>query len=106
MNLPRLPVVIRPARHHAALTDPPPWELAPFTTADQVLLSCFGLDQVGQRSREQLREALVEAGFSPPSARAVVRASPLIHRTLDGSYRLRNPEPNGQSTTSLMSGHS
>jgi hypothetical protein len=62
----------------------------PFATSDQVLLCCFGLDQSTQRSSTQLRSALVEAGFTAPAAREIVRISPLIHRSYAGSYQLRH----------------
>lgn len=72
--------------------DQPKGEPQLFTTSDQVLLCCFGLDQAAERSGEQLRTALVEAGFTSPSARWVIRASGLIHRTSNGCYRLRTLE--------------
>jgi hypothetical protein len=83
----------RAAGHHAA--PEVRLEPQPFATSDQVLLFCFGLDQSAERSSRQLRKALSEAGFSFPAAREIVRASPLIHRTAVGTYRLRrlNTQP-------------
>jgi hypothetical protein len=89
MHRPRLRVASRSARHREPDEDQPNWEPELFTTSDQVLLCCFGLDQAAERSGEQLRTALVEAGFTSTGARRVIRASGLIHRTSNGSYRLR-----------------
>jgi len=77
----------RASRHHEALEASLPPE--PFATTDQVLLCCFGLDQSTERSSVQLRMALVEVGFKSPEARAIVRTSPLVHRSSTGSYHLR-----------------
>ena len=95
MNRPRLRAPNQRARHDAAPVDEPNWEPQPFSTSDQVLLCCFGLDQSAERSGNDLRRALVEAGFTSLSARKVINASVLICRTPHGSYRLRGPESIG-----------
>jgi hypothetical protein len=64
----------------------------PFGTSDQALLCCFGLDKEASatRSSAQLRRALVDAGFRVTVARHLIRSSPLLRRTGDGRYRLRD----------------
>src|SRR5688572_27818183 len=89
MTWPKLPMQGRPG--HNAVPEVQ-LEPEPFAVSDQALLCCFGLDQAAERSSRQLRAALVEAGFSFPAARAIVRGSPLIHRTKAGTYRLRTLE--------------
>ena len=60
-----------------------------FSTSDQVLLCCFGRDLTGERTYEQLRRALLAAGFTGSLARHLVRVSPLLHRAAAGCYRLQ-----------------
>ena len=64
----------------------------PCPTADLVLLCCFGLELTGERSYEQLRQALHDAGFSGLLARHIITVSRCVHRTANGRYRLREPE--------------
>jgi len=87
MNVPRQRNSARATRLHATLED---LQFEPFATSEQVVLCCFGLDQSARRSKAQLREALIEAGFSLPGACAIVRFSPLIRRTSGGFYGLRS----------------
>jgi hypothetical protein len=89
MRLPRLPNQRPPRRREPTLQA----QLEqPFLTADYALLCCFGVDSTGERSAEQLRLALLTAGFSGPLARHLVRVSPLLHPTSAGCFRLRGFE--------------
>ena len=64
----------------------------PIPTSDQVLLCCFGSELTGARSNHQLREALLQAGFTGPLARHVINMSPCLSRQANGTYRLRELE--------------
>ena len=60
----------------------------PFPTADQVLLCCFGLELTGERTFEQLRRALHDAGFDGPLARHIINTSRLLRRETNRTYRI------------------
>jgi hypothetical protein len=60
-----------------------------FSTPDQVLLCFFGPDLTGERTYEQLRGALVAAGFTGTLARHVIRVSPLLRRAGRGRYHIQ-----------------
>lgn len=64
----------------------------PFPAADYVLLSCFGVGLTGERTYEELRRALLQAGYTGPLLRHVIRVSPVIYRGASGSYRIKNFE--------------
>ena len=67
----------------------------PFTTAEQVVLCCFGLDQSTELSSTQLREDLVKAGFPAAAARQIVRSCPLVRRSSTGLFGLRRLSTEG-----------
>ena len=63
----------------------------PVPTADLVVLCCFGLELSGERTHEELRQALREAGFTGPLVRHSIKNSPLLERAAKRSYRLALP---------------
>jgi hypothetical protein len=67
----------------------------PFTTAEQVVLCCFGLDQSTELTSSQLREDLVKAGFPAAAARQILRSCPLVHRSSTGLFGLRRLSAEG-----------
>jgi len=62
----------------------------PFPIMDQVVLCCFGLDLTGERTYQQLRQALHDAGFNGPLARHTINTSPLLRRSPNRSYQIQN----------------
>ena len=64
----------------------------PFSTADQVVLCCFGLELTGERSAEDLRRALHKAGFNGPLARHTLHTSALLIRVGRSTYRIKSFE--------------
>ena len=82
----------------AEATHVPPggyWMSEPFSTAEQVVLCCFGLDQSTERSGAQLRRGLAEAGFPAAAARHIVNSSPLLQRSSTRCFRLRRLSTEG-----------
>jgi len=61
----------------------------PFPIMDQVVLCCFGLDLTGERTYQQLRQALHDAGFNGPLARHTINTSPLLRRSPNRSYQIQ-----------------
>ena len=64
----------------------------PFPTADHILLCCFGTELVDQRTYQELRSALIQAGFAGPVVRHLISMSPVVRRAAKGSYRMRQFE--------------
>jgi hypothetical protein len=62
----------------------------PFPVIDQVVLCCFGPELNGERTYEQLRQALHDAGFNGPLARHTINTSRLLRRSPSGCYRIQN----------------
>lgn len=62
---------------------------APFPTSDQVLLCSVGDNLAGERTAQQLRESLRDAGFPARVTRHLIRLSPLLRRCSKGRYQLR-----------------
>jgi hypothetical protein len=65
------------------------------STVDLVLLCCFSQDLVGERTRADLRQALLAAGFPGPAIGHLIGASPLLRRSASGKFRLREFRPKG-----------
>jgi hypothetical protein len=61
----------------------------PFPISDQVLLCSFDLDLRGHRTTQQLRHALIAAGFLPRATDHLIRVSRLLRRSSRGCYQLR-----------------
>ena len=61
----------------------------PFPTADQILLCCFGTELADQRTYQELRQVLTQAGFAGPVVRHLIGASPVVRRAAKGYYRIR-----------------
>jgi hypothetical protein len=57
---------------------------------DQVVPCCFGPELNGERTYEQLRQALHDAGFHGPLARHTINTSLLLRRSPNRSYRIQN----------------
>jgi hypothetical protein len=86
------PVQVDPVRAQtgsAHATTLEPYLDTPFPTSDYVLLCSFGQNPTNEQTTQQLRAALLAAGFSPRVTRHLIRVSPLIHRCSKGHYRLR-----------------
>ena len=60
-----------------------------FSTAEVVLLCCFGTDLSAEKSHQSLRAALLRAGLAPGAAGHLIRYSALLDRVSKGRYRLR-----------------
>jgi hypothetical protein len=60
-----------------------------FPTSNQVLLCSFGGDLAGEQTAQQLRDALLGAGFAARVTRHLIRASPLLRRSSRDGYQLR-----------------
>jgi hypothetical protein len=69
-----------------------PYLDTPFPTSDYVLLCSFTQNPTNEQTPQQLRAALLAAGFSPQVTRHLIHVSPLIHRCSNGRYRLRPHE--------------
>lgn len=64
-----------------------------FPTSDQVLLcSVDSGDLTGEQTTQQLRDALLAAGFYTRVTRHLIRVSPLLRRSSKGCYQLRSFE--------------
>jgi|NGEPerStandDraft_6_1074524.scaffolds.fasta_scaffold37435_1 hypothetical protein len=61
----------------------------PFLTSGQVLLCSLGGDLAGEQTAQQLRGALLAAGFAAGVTRHLIRVSPLLRRSSKGRYQLR-----------------
>ena len=66
-----------------------PYLKQPFPTSDLVLLCSFGSDLDAERTARQLHRELLTAGFPAPMARHLIRVSPMLRRTSNGHYRIR-----------------
>ena len=62
----------------------------PFSTADYVLLCCFGTELLGQRTYQELRQALIQSGFTGPLVRHLISVSPVVRRAADRCYSIRS----------------
>ena len=60
----------------------------PFPTADYILLCCFGPEPGGQRTYHELRQALIQSGFTGPLVRHLISVSPVVRRMANSCYRL------------------
>ena len=60
----------------------------PFPTADYILLCCFGPEPGAQRTYLELRQALIQSGFTGPLVRHLISASPVVLRAARNCYRL------------------
>ena len=61
----------------------------PFSTADYVLLCCFGTEQLGQRTYQELHQALIQSGFTGPLVRHLISVSPMVRRAANRCYSIR-----------------
>ena len=61
----------------------------PFSTADYVLLCCFGTELRGQRTYQQLHQALIQSGFTGPLVRHLISVSPVVRRATNRCYSIR-----------------
>ena len=61
----------------------------PFSTADYVLLCCFGSEPRGQRTYQELHQALIQSGFTGPLARHLISVSPVVRRAANRCYCIR-----------------
>ena len=61
----------------------------PFSTADYVLLCCFGTELLGQRTYQELHHALIQSGFTGPLVRHLISVSPVVRRAANRCYSIR-----------------
>ena len=61
----------------------------PFSTADYVLLCCFGTELIGQRTYQELHKALIQSGFTGPLVRHLIIVSPVVRRVANRCYSIR-----------------
>jgi hypothetical protein len=61
----------------------------PFSTADYILLCCFGTELQGQRTHQELHQALIQSGFTGPLVRHLISVSPVVRRAANRGYCIR-----------------
>ena len=61
----------------------------PPSTADYTLLCCFGTELLGQRTYQELHQALIQSGFTGPLVRHLISVSPVVRRAANRCYSIR-----------------
>ena len=64
----------------------------PPSTADYTLLCCFGTELLGQRTYQELHQALIQSGFAGPLVRHLISVSPVVRRAANRCYCIRKFE--------------
>ena len=72
--------------------EPAPPAVQPFSSADLVLLCSFGPDLTSSRTHDELRTALMLAGYRGAFNRHLIATSPLLDRRAGNRYVLHRHE--------------
>ena len=61
----------------------------PVSTADYILLCCFDTELGGERTYQELHQALIRSGFTGPLVRHLISVSPVVRRAANRCYCIR-----------------